>query len=243
MGTCPPEDRDDARHAFWPAQLIPDDICSIFKKDFSFLDSLKRHSASQDACVMYFNIQQVAWINMQADTVSWSEGVNRGFANVADSHPKLARALREVNDLCAHLSRYPLNWWNEPQSDISARENITDTQKKNETSPPEGIHPHSDTIPLAPPPNPYSNTASARAMTLESRPEYLNYETIKKNVYSRKAQRRVRFCSTSEPSRCFCLVTKKKKGCTDLKCPAHHTTVPIVKNVATNRLTDVLNRN
>ncbi len=99
-------------HPFWPTQVVRMDINLASQERFKTAARFRRKG--DDTCLMYFGTCEVAWINASKATISWAEGLEKGFHKVLKARPKYQLALNQVLRYCAQKTEYPRGWWCEP---------------------------------------------------------------------------------------------------------------------------------
>lgn len=99
-------------HPYWPTQVVRMDINLASQERFK--TALRFRRKGDDTCLMYFGTCEVAWINVGKSTMSWGDGLEKGFHRVLRARPKYQLALNQVLRYCAQKTEYPRGWWSEP---------------------------------------------------------------------------------------------------------------------------------
>jgi hypothetical protein len=107
-------------HPFWPSQVV--NVTPKLAAQDRFKAAARFKRRGDDTCVQYFGTLEIAWIEKDKSTISWTHGVERKLHSVLRKRFAYTDALNEVRGYCARQTRYPRGWWCEPPCLIFAAE-------------------------------------------------------------------------------------------------------------------------
>lgn len=99
-------------HPYWPSQVV--DVTPKLLAEERFQEAFRFKRRTDDTCIQYFGTLEIAWVEKSKVTISWAEGVRKKLHLALSNRHRYILALDEVKGYCARQTKYPENWWCEP---------------------------------------------------------------------------------------------------------------------------------